>query len=148
MGSKGSSPDYKGAAEQTAAGDLRNLQYQTNANRPDTITPWGNSTWTLDALGNAVNRINMSPSEQRKLDAQNRIEQERSNVAEGMMGSLREEMSTPEGFWSGIGGYQNAPNVPTYDRSGYDEYANVDTKEAFNNGKFYMQAKKLVKHLH
>src|SRR5689334_17493051 len=39
-------PDYVGAAQQTAAGDLANLKYQTVANRPTVNTPWGSSTWT------------------------------------------------------------------------------------------------------
>lgn len=48
QGSKGSAPetpDYAAAAEQTAAGNLENARYATQANRPNQITPWGNITW-------------------------------------------------------------------------------------------------------
>lgn len=41
-------PDYTGAANATAEGNLKNLQYQTQANRPNVVTPWGNQTWQND----------------------------------------------------------------------------------------------------
>ena len=45
---KGSSkaPDYAGAAEKTAQGNMEMLRYQTDANRPSMYTPWGSSTWS------------------------------------------------------------------------------------------------------
>lgn len=39
-------PDYLGAAEKTAAGDLKMAQYATAANRPTEITPYGTKSWT------------------------------------------------------------------------------------------------------
>jgi hypothetical protein len=39
-------PDYTGAANATAAGNLANLQYQTAANRVNTNTPLGSTSWT------------------------------------------------------------------------------------------------------
>jgi hypothetical protein len=42
-------PDYTGAATQTAAGNLENLKYQTQANRPTQVTPWGTSSWSPTA---------------------------------------------------------------------------------------------------
>jgi hypothetical protein len=49
-------PDYVGAANATAAGNLANLEYQTNANRVNTTGPLGSTTWsqtpgTLDQAG-------------------------------------------------------------------------------------------------
>jgi len=38
-------PDYRGAAEATAAGDLEKARLQTLANRPDEFTPYGSRTW-------------------------------------------------------------------------------------------------------
>jgi hypothetical protein len=38
-------PDYRGAAEATAAGDLEKARLQTLANRPDEYTPYGSRTW-------------------------------------------------------------------------------------------------------
>lgn len=45
-GSPPPAPDYRGAAEQTAAGNLQLLNAQTVANRPNQVTPWGTSTWS------------------------------------------------------------------------------------------------------
>jgi hypothetical protein len=54
-GSAPPAPDYKGAAQATADGDLRNLNAQTVANRPNQVTPWGTSSWsqtpTVDQAG-------------------------------------------------------------------------------------------------
>lgn len=49
MGSKASAPpapDYKGAAEATAAGNRWAAKDTTAANRPNIITPYGSQTWT------------------------------------------------------------------------------------------------------
>lgn len=49
MGGKSSAPpapDYRAAAEETAAGNLANARYATQANRPNEITPYGSKTWT------------------------------------------------------------------------------------------------------
>lgn len=39
-------PDYKGAAEATAASNMEATKYQTNANRANQVTPWGSLTWS------------------------------------------------------------------------------------------------------
>lgn len=52
MGGKSSAPpapDYRAAAEETAAGNLAAARYATTANRPNQITPYGSSTWTQGA---------------------------------------------------------------------------------------------------
>jgi len=49
MGSKSAAPpapDYKGAAEATAAGNLAAAQQTTAANRPNIYTPYGSQTWS------------------------------------------------------------------------------------------------------
>jgi hypothetical protein len=38
-------PDYTQAAEKTAASDQKMLMSQTEANRPNVVTPWGTQTW-------------------------------------------------------------------------------------------------------
>lgn len=52
--SKGSStpptPDYKGAAQETAAGNLEMAKYATEANRANQYTPWGSVEWTNDRV--------------------------------------------------------------------------------------------------
>lgn len=52
MGGKASipaAPDYTKAAEATAAGNLENARYATEANRVNTYTPYGNLTYTNGA---------------------------------------------------------------------------------------------------
>lgn len=48
-------PDYAGAAQATAAGNLEAAKYATQANRVNQYTPWGSSTWsnnpTFDQAG-------------------------------------------------------------------------------------------------
>lgn len=51
MGSKSAAPpapDYKGAAEATAAGNRVSAQQTTVANRPNIITPYGSQSWAND----------------------------------------------------------------------------------------------------
>lgn len=45
-GSAPATPDYAGAAKETAAGNLDAARYATQANRPNEITPFGTKTWT------------------------------------------------------------------------------------------------------
>jgi hypothetical protein len=42
-------PDYRAAAEETAAGNLKNSRYTTNANRVNQITPYGSLTYSKTA---------------------------------------------------------------------------------------------------
>jgi hypothetical protein len=46
------------AASQTAQGNETNLENQTNANRPDQVTPFGNSTWSQAAGTNDTASFN------------------------------------------------------------------------------------------
>lgn len=41
-------PDYAGAAQATAAGNLAAAKYTTQANRPNQYTPWGSIEWSND----------------------------------------------------------------------------------------------------
>lgn len=47
-GSAPETPDYAGAAKETAAGNLEAAKYATQANRANQYTPWGNIEWTSD----------------------------------------------------------------------------------------------------
>jgi hypothetical protein len=132
--SKGSAPpapDYVGAAEATAQGNLQNLDQQTWANRPDQITPWGSSKWTAAADEGAYNtalsnwyaagadpktkpnastytkwteNITLSPEEQKALDAQQAIQQNQSQLAQTMQGQVANTMKN--GF--------TAPSMSSY----------------------------------
>jgi len=62
-------PDYKGAAEQTAASNQAAVDAQTQANRPNQSTAFGSSNWTKDANGNWTQALSMNPADQAHLDA-------------------------------------------------------------------------------
>src|SRR5690554_6023493 len=47
-GSAPKTPDYAGAAKETAAGNLEAAKYATQANRANQYTPWGSIEWTSD----------------------------------------------------------------------------------------------------
>lgn len=106
MGAKSapSAPDYTGAAEQTAASQQEQLRQQTYANRPTQNTPWGTSQWSTGtvidpATGQPVTTwtqdITLTPAEQAALEAQQRISQGRSELAEGLIGRAGNELSQP-----------------------------------------------------
>lgn len=131
---KGSSapPDYAAAAQQTAAGNLQNLNAQTRANRPDQITPFGTSTWSQqgfdqDAYNRAIadwqaagsdpktrpntesfakwsNTVALTPSEQAALDAQQKVQLNQSTLGADLQGRVADTMKA--GF--------NAPNLADY----------------------------------
>lgn len=84
-------PDYEAAAEQTAAGNLEMLELQTRANRPNQITPWGEVLWEEGDAGDWTQNITLAPEQQAALDAQLGLQQQRSELAGGMMDRVQAE---------------------------------------------------------
>ena len=97
-------PDYTGAAKVTAAGNVENLAAQTSANRPDQVTPWGNSTWTDNGNNRWTQNISLSPSQQAALTDQQTIQANQSHLAQTMQGQVASTMA---------GGF-NAPALSDY----------------------------------
>jgi len=93
---KGSSPppapDYVGAAQQTAAGNLENLKYQTQANRPNVYTPWGSQTWTQNG-NDWTQNISLSPEQQAALNSQLSVQQNQSQLAQQLQGQVNSTMA-------------------------------------------------------
>lgn len=65
-------PDYAGAANATAAGNLEASKYATKANRADQYTPYGSSTWQNIGDDRWAQSINLTPEGQALLDQQNK----------------------------------------------------------------------------
>jgi hypothetical protein len=63
-------PDYVGAAQATAQGNLDAVKYQTEANRVNQVGPEGNITWTQGADGKWTQTTTLNPQIQAALDAQ------------------------------------------------------------------------------
>lgn len=102
MGSKqAKAPDYRGAAEEQARSSLENTKYQTQANRPNQYTPWGSSEWSQDAQGEWTQNIALDPAAQAALDAQQGMQQGRSELANEQIGRSREALNDPFN-WGGM----------------------------------------------
>lgn len=121
MGKKSAppAPDYTQAAEQTAASSAAVTNQQTWANRANQVTPWGTQTWssspTIDpATGQRVAQwtqtTTLSPAQQQALDSQQAIDQQRSDIAQNLMGRVQQEYSTPMD-WGQLTSFQNAPTA-------------------------------------
>jgi len=88
---KPDAPDYKAAAEATAASDKEMLDLQTKANRPNRNNPWGNESWEQDADGNWTQNTSLNADLQGALDSQIAMQRGRSDQANSMMGRFRNE---------------------------------------------------------
>ena len=114
-------PDYRGAAEATAASNNAQLAIQTSANRPTVNTPWGHSTWSntagTDSLGNPVNNwtndITLSPDQQKALEAQQGIQAGLSGAAGTLLGQASSAFQNPMDYSSAQQLYSlgGAPNI-------------------------------------
>jgi len=97
-------PDYTAAAQETAAGNMANLQYQTQANRPTTTTPWGTDTWSQDGNNNWTQTVSLTPDQQAALNSQQQVQQNQSQLAQTLQGQVANTMA---------GGF-NAPQLGSY----------------------------------
>ncbi len=109
-------PDYAGAAEATAASNKENLTQQTWANRADQNTPWGSLTWNSStavdpSTGQNVTRwtqnTTLDPRLQQAVDSQIDMQNQRSQLAGGLMGRVESEFSQPMQWgnaqqWGGV----------------------------------------------
>jgi hypothetical protein len=111
MGGKSAkAPDYKGAAEATAASDREALRDQTYANRPEQDTPFGSESWESyqdvdPASGEAVTRwrqtTTLNDDAQRALDAELGLKGDRMELGQGMMDRAEAEFGE-EMDWSAL----------------------------------------------
>lgn len=62
------SPDFVGAAEATAAGNLAGAREATLANRANQYNPFGSSVWTQGPGGEWSQQVSFSPEQQRLFD--------------------------------------------------------------------------------
>lgn len=104
-------PDYKGAAEATAKSDAETLATQTQANRPNQITPFGEVHWEQDPQGNWTQTTSLAPDQQAALDAQMGIQRGKSELAQGMLDRTKGEFGQPMD-WTQFGDYQKMLGDP------------------------------------
>lgn len=94
-------PDYTAAAVKTGEAQLKAIEAQTKANRPDIYTPWGSQTWAQDKAGDWTQNISLSPQQQAALKSQLGIQQGLSTAAGGLVDDVQRDFSTPFS-WGGI----------------------------------------------
>lgn len=125
-------PDYTAAAKAQGDASMANTQLQTEVNRPDIITPWGNQTWSEGTDNKWTQTTTLSPEEQQALDSQQRIQQGRSEGAETLLGQA-------------VGNFQNPMdwnNLP--DRSGNVEAGDLKAFSFGGSGDYRQRAQDAV----
>jgi len=105
MGKGGSAPpppDYRGAAIETAKGDVEAARLATAANRVNQITPYGELKYTMnpndvDQWGNQMWTATqtLSPSQQRLLDYQNATSEGLGELTEKGLGYVENMLDNP-----------------------------------------------------
>lgn len=123
-------PDYTGAAEAQAASSREVTEQQTWANRPNQVTPFGTQSWqqtpsydptTGQTLNKWTQTTTLDPDSQEALDNQQRLQAQRSGLAEGMYGRVADE-------------YSQAPDYSNYEALGLTPQA-----MSFGGGAKYSQ---------
>ncbi len=130
-GSAPAPPDYVGAANTDAAAAWQSMQYNMFASRPDVYTPFGNMTWSgpgwtdystgvsnngRGAFGPGAWSADMTldPTLQAALDSQQRMQEGRSALSEGLLwragSELAADMPTLGGWGPTWGGSPMVPN--------------------------------------
>lgn len=116
-------PDYASAAQATAEGSRKVTEQQTWANRPDQLTPWGETKWentptydptTKQTLNRWTQTQTLSPDAQGALDSQLSLTRGRSDLAGGMMGRVADEFGG-QMDWEQFGGQAKGVNAEAID---------------------------------
>lgn len=141
-------PDYRGAAQETAASNKEAATANTWANRPTRNTPWGTETWNASesidpSTGKPVTswtqNTNLTPAAQRALDSQMSMQQGRSDIANSMMGTAGKAITTPINYNSVQGwgqGYQGAGVNTRYQTNAINNSADMQTRGIGGSGMY------------
>lgn len=114
MGGKSSAPkapDYTSAAQATAAGDLQNARYATEANRPDIYTPLGSQTWAQDPSNpdKWTGTQALNPEAQKAFDLNQQMQTGLGELGNQAIGSVGDLFNTT---------YQTPGELPQYQDPG------------------------------
>lgn len=88
-------PDYRGAAQETAEGNIELLNAQTEANRPNQYTPFGSSTWSGGGSTPWEQTVTLAPNAQSALDSQLRMQALRSGTGAEMYSRVADDLGEP-----------------------------------------------------
>jgi len=96
-------PDYTGAAQATAAGNVEAARFATKANRVNQYTPYGSQTYTSGINGDPDqwrSDINLSPTGQKLLDYQNAASMGLGEQTTQALGRVNDSLSQPFDYGS------------------------------------------------
>lgn len=88
-------PDYAALAKQDALAQQQLLDKQTLANRPNQITPTGESKWVKGADGQWTQTTSLAAPQQAQLNAQNTVDTGLAQTGQGLLGRAQNAYSTP-----------------------------------------------------
>jgi len=116
MGKKSQkAPDYRAAAEETARGNAEALRYQTDANRADQYTPFGNVQWFgQPGDENYRQETRLTNNQQAIFDQQEEAQFQRQLANSALSDRMWEDMQRPENFYNNLPGAAGTPDVPMY----------------------------------
>ena len=115
MSRKQEAPDYRGAAEETARGNAEALRYQTDANRADQYTPFGNVQWFgQPGDENYRQETRLTNNQQAIFDQQEEAQFQRQLANSALADRMWEDMQRPENFYNNLPGVAGTPDVPMY----------------------------------
>jgi len=88
-------PDYTGAAQATASGNIEAAREATKANRVNTYTPYGSQTYSQtdpnDPASSWVSNISLAPDAQRALDSQMRFSTQMGDLGQQQLGQVQNQ---------------------------------------------------------
>ena len=141
-------PDYRGAAQDTAASNKEAATANTWANRPTINTPWGTQSWdaasSIDpSTGKPVTswtqNTKLTEAGQKSLDSQMQMQQGRSDLANSFMDSVRSNYSQPVDYnsmqaWGK--GYQGPAANTNYQTSAMNNSGKMQTSGIGGSGMY------------
>lgn len=146
-------PDFTGAAQATAAGNLDAARQATDANRVNFSTPFGSLNYTHGVDGDP-NRwganVSLSPDQQQLLDAQTRTQQGLAGMQGNALTATQNAQSSPfslNGMPPTPGAYQPGQQASPYSptgRGGGQSYQSQATPTAYDPTKDSGQAFQLM----
>lgn len=110
-------PDYTAAAEQQGKSSMEVTKYQTQANRPNIVTPWGSQTWTGGADNNWTQTTTLDPNAKAALDSQLDMQKGRSDIANSLMPAAKEAVTNPIDY-SNMSDFGKAPGQSNFQTMG------------------------------
>jgi hypothetical protein len=119
MGKKAKAPppvNYQASAQDQAAANVTAAKQQAVLNNPNIVNPYGSQTVTYDQNGQPTVTQSLSPAEQQKLDAQNKVDIAMSNLGVQGAANAQNILSTPFAY--------KGPDIQT-DFGGYGDVQNT-----------------------